>query len=977
MPNEFIARNGVISRGNLVVSGSVVSTSPASFSGSLNVTGSIGILNTNPSSSVLLDITGSTNNLLTFRSNPLLDAGQNGLRVNVSTAGYDANSSRVAYNFQVGGTSYFTIANYGLATFSQGIESKTMLLQYNPSSTTTLRVYAQGSAGNAIETGGSEGTVHLGSNTVNTKVNEILRITGKGTTSSTTALLVQNANASSSLVINDAGYVGIGASPSTTSPVYLYQNTGSSISDLEIFHEYPTSVTQRAYANLTLTTKQPNGNHGSQYINFKHVGGNVAPFVGGALIFDLYDGGTGGYSYYQVQTKVSGGSLATRFAIDENGNTLLGRQAGNESIIITEPTFAATSPLPTKTIGIVSNNQASGWGGFGLIIKAGPANNNLLTNLKGGELYLRAGESLGTGGSDILLQIPTPSGSAGTVLNSTYRTAMFISGSGNIGIGTSTPSASLHISGSSNSALLEIDSPAVNNILYVSGSGNVGIGTSTPTSTLHVKGLTTVYASSSFKVENSTTSGSFKVTDTGKLFLAVNNPIGYNEPQATNSASMYIYEGPSNSGRAGITLHSGNSDTNGSFLHLYNYVSHWATGIQHYSSGGGAIQKTRFYIGYDASQKLGDAGNVMTISSNGLGINTLAAEISANLQVKGSGATSSTTALLIQNANASASLTVTDDRYTYFSSDNVASNFSRMYHNNSTGGTILEYGIGGGFFTRATFGTTGVTFNNYGNTGLNTIVLGSTLGVANIDSSLGNVGEYPQLKVRSSYFGISTSTPAMLFSVFKSDGTGNDLEKIQIYNGNTGVVSLIPQQSGSVAVGKTTANSILDVLGNTTVTGSFTVTTGSLIEFQVNQTGVKIGNATTDSHTVTGSVSISSSFSTSGSALTVYKSGSSVLDIQGSQGQLFSVIDALSGSLMSVNDVSGLPILEVFSDDRVVMGTYGAPGLTVSGSLATVATGSSAPSGAAPEGTFKFAVVGGLYYIYAYVGGAWRSGSLS
>jgi hypothetical protein len=80
---------------------------------------------------------------------------------------------------------------------------------------------------------------------------------------------------------------------------------------------------------------------------------------------------------------------------------------------------------------------------------------------------------------------------------------------------------------------------------------------------------------------------------------------------------------------------------------------------------------------------------------------------------------------------------------------------------------------------------------------------------------------------------------------------------------------------------------------------------------------------------------------------------------------------------MSVNDVSGLPILEVFSDDKVVMGTYGAPGLTVSGSLATVATGSSAPAGAAPEGTFRFVTAGGLYFIYAYVGGAWRSGSLS
>lgn len=60
--------------------------------------------------------------------------------------------------------------------------------------------------------------------------------------------------------------------------------------------------------------------------------------------------------------------------------------------------------------------------------------------------------------------------------------------------------------------------------------------------------------------------------------------------------------------------------------------------------------------------------------------------------------------------------------------------------------------------------------------------------------------------------------------------------------------------------------------------------------------------------------------------------GSTVLDIQGTAGQLFSVVDGLTGSLMSVNDVSGLPILEVFSDDRVVMGTYGSPALTVSGS---------------------------------------------
>jgi hypothetical protein len=81
---------------------------------------------------------------------------------------------------------------------------------------------------------------------------------------------------------------------------------------------------------------------------------------------------------------------------------------------------------------------------------------------------------------------------------------------------------------------------------------------------------------------------------------------------------------------------------------------------------------------------------------------------------------------------------------------------------------------------------------------------------------------------------------------------------------------------------------------------------------------------------ITGSLVVSGS-STS-SIFDVYKSGSTVLSIEGSQGQLFSVTDSLSGSLMSVNDITGLPILEVFSDDRVVMGTFGRNTLVVTGS---------------------------------------------
>lgn len=64
--------------------------------------------------------------------------------------------------------------------------------------------------------------------------------------------------------------------------------------------------------------------------------------------------------------------------------------------------------------------------------------------------------------------------------------------------------------------------------------------------------------------------------------------------------------------------------------------------------------------------------------------------------------------------------------------------------------------------------------------------------------------------------------------------------------------------------------------------------------------------------------------------LQVEPSGS--IAFYGNSGSLFGISDSLSGSLMSVNDISGLPILEVFSDDRVVMGTFNRNTLVVTGS---------------------------------------------
>jgi hypothetical protein len=234
-------------------------------------------------------------------------------------------------------------------------------------------------------------------------------------------------------------------------------------------------------------------------------------------------------------------------------------------------------------------------------------------------------------------------------------------------------------------------------------------------------------------------------------------------------------------------------------------------------------------------------------------------------------------------------------------------------------------------------------------------------------------GQSELLKATATYSYSSGTTAQYIFSLrpnYNFTSTYSGIVRGLYYNPTltsmTGVTHrAIETTSGDVIFG-----------GNTrvTITGSLTVITGSSIEFQVNQTGVKIGNAPTDSHSVTGSFSISSSAGTN-SAIYAYKSGSTVLDIQGSQGQLFSVIDALSGSLMSVNDVSGLPILEVFSDDRVVMGTYGAPALTVTGST-LIATGSLLGT-ASYATTALSASYAPVTPTFPYTGSALITGSLS
>jgi hypothetical protein len=740
MANEFIVKNGLISQGNVTVSGSISTTSPVNLSGF--ATGSV--LFTSGSEGA---ITGSSN---------LFWDNTNG-RLGVGTS---APTERLSVN----GNISFTGAGYLISSTNNimvGQDSAGNYLFAGENAANTPPRLFIGRMNTSIEfqtdVGQERMRIASGGNVlINTTtdagfkldVNGTARVKGTGATSSTTAFRVENTNASASLVVLDNGNVGIGNSnPSkklhilgdvkiqTTTP---QDSSGSST--IEFNPEFNTPVYIQAISNFGPTS--PTAYSGG----FKFIVQNRDASLANP--------------YYSIDA----------LAILANGN-------------IGVNTITPTASLHVK----------------------------------------------GAGSGSIT--------TAFRVENTNASASLVVLDNGNVGIGTTTPSASLHISGSSGSALLEIDSPAVNNILFVTGSGNVGIGTGNPLVSLDIR-------------------------------------------TSNNSVITPLSTVPNNA----TTLLVGNTETNGVLsLGQNNTGQSWIQG----------------------RSRLGD-GSSFPILLNPLGGNILI-------------------------------------------------------------GTTTDAG-----FKLDVNGTARVTGNASFNVG---VIIG--VGTSTAGMIPEGISGQESLVVRSGLVPSSTGTDITLTNgqgdVAITAGSRTMVSITRGFNPTSGtgvynffdIVATINQTGGASGVSR-------GLYVNPTLTSAanfraIETTTGSVL---FNGGNVGIGTTTPTSRlTVSGSAG-------TGSAIYAYKSGSTVLDIQGSQGQLFSVIDALSGSLMSVNDVSGLPILEVFSDDRVVMGTYGAPALTVSGSAVTVATASAAPTGTVPEGTFRFATVGGAYYIYAYLGGAWRSGSL-
>lgn len=211
-------------------------------------------------------------------------------------------------------------------------------------------------------------------------------------------------------------------------------------------------------------------------------------------------------------------------------------------------------------------------------------------------------------------------------------------------------------------------------------------------------------------------------------------------------------------------------------------------------------------------------------------------------------------------------------------------------------------------------------------------------GASNLGGASNNVlvlGTDGRLYITGAY-GTGGATPGGANTNIQFNDGGSTLSGSNnfTFNKTTNIVNL----SGSlITTGSTILSSSLQIIGTETITGSLIVSSSSNVIGTSRVTGsLIISNSlqVIGTGSITGSLIVSRS--TDNTAI-IAGSGSvnPLLNILGSQGQLFSVYDTLSGSLFSVNDISGLPILEVKSDTTTLIGSYQAPALHTSRRIVT------------------------------------------
>jgi hypothetical protein len=177
-----------------------------------------------------------------------------------------------------------------------------------------------------------------------------------------------------------------------------------------------------------------------------------------------------------------------------------------------------------------------------------------------------------------------------------------------------------------------------------------------------------------------------------------------------------------------------------------------------------------------------------------------------------------------------------------------------------------------------------------------------------------------------------------------------------VYTG-TSLYNLGIDENGFVVTGNTGGGDSLSAYTYSPISNTFTIgiNNGLSLDAQINEmSGL----------TINGDLTVNGDSIFSGNSTDVVKifgSGdtSPIFSIEGSVGELFTVTDSLTGQLFGVNNISGLPILEVYDDNTILMGNNLSPSLNTT-IIETVNSGQSTlysiPTTAYTGGFFEYTV---------------------
>ncbi len=421
------------------------------------------------------------------------------------------------------------------------------------------------------------------------------------------------------------------------------------------------------------------------------------------------------------------------------------------------------------------------------------ATTNLLTGGSVGSVYAYGNSINGQYNTNAngLLYINYEGYNAGTtqfrdteIANGKNGNVLFVQGStGNVGIGTTSPTSSLFVQAGANVNPFTVASSSGQSVMVITNQGNVGIGTTNPQFPLDVTG---------------------GINLTGRLTLQNIQKINWadNSGLRSNGSSQLVFHfGGSDGailGYQSLSLYSGVNPPSGGLIVSGNVgIGTTSPTSNLYVQGSGSVNPFNIASSSGTSELyVSTAGNV------GIG-------------------TTSPTALLSVNAKG------TTDPFDIYSTTTGGSVLHVTYQGNvgigttSPQATLNVYGSGttNPFLVSSSSGSTLMVINNQGNVGIGTTSPTSSLFVqagANVNpfTVASSSGQSVMVVTNQGNVGIGTTAPGAALQVAASNGNGTAITKFTQTNGTASVIVL---DNGKMAIGPGTGNPSgnLDITGPT------------------------------------------------------------------------------------------------------------------------------------------------------------------